>query len=159
MKEDVRFKFEVAVDTHMLTPVTVSDDLKKRFLKKIGTKSLKLLPFSIIASAAVFIILVLIKLYLEDWFFTAFYIGGVIILALLLAPVALAGDIFVKAKAIRNQDYEFYEGEIEGMINDGYSVRGLKGLEISPLIGKKDYEIGDKVTVARIEEDCYLISE
>ena len=45
------------------------------------------------------------------------------------------------------------------MINDGYSVRGLKGLEISPLIGKKDYEIGDKVTVARIEEDYYLISE
>ena len=58
MGSDVRFQLKVAVDTKALTPVTVSDELKTAFLRKVRLYPLKYLPFSIIEFAVVFQLLI-----------------------------------------------------------------------------------------------------
>ena len=159
MQPDARFQEKVAVDIHALTPMTVSDGLKKRFLKKLWTKPCILLPFSIIAFVVVFHILILIKLHLEEYFNTVLFFGSSIILACVMTPGFLVYEILSTAITIRHRDYEFFEGEIEAVIDNGYWIRGLKGQTVCPYIGKKDYCIGEKVIVARVNEDFYLISD
>ena len=159
MNPDIRFQLKVAVDTHVLTPVTVSDELKSDFLKKVRIYPLKFLPFSIIAFLAVFYLLVMIKLHYEAWFMTVLSLGVVIILASLVSPFFLVYNIFCTTIGILRRDYEFYEGEIICIVNRGYEIKGLKGHVIHPLFGRHDYDIGEKVIVARIGRDFYLISE
>jgi hypothetical protein len=86
-------------------------------------------------------------------------IGYIVIFVCLVLPGLLVYQALAYAVAIWRRDYEFYEGEIIKEINDGYEIRGLKGHEIEPFIGEKNYNLGEKVIVARIEKDFYLISE
>ena len=72
--------------------------------------------------------------------------------------IYMAAD--VTAKAIRNQDYEFLSGEIVGKTDNGnYKVRGLEELAIPAFIGRKDYGPGERVIVARLNDELNLISE
>ena len=159
MRSDVRFQLKVALETHALTPTTVSDELKRRFLKKAGLKPWKWLPVSIIAFVVIFFILVQIKLYYEVYFMQVVAVGSVVITVCTVLPGVLIYQALAYAVAIGRHDYDFYEGEIIGVINDGYEIEGLKRHEIEPFIGKKNYNLGEKVIVARIEKDFYLISD
>ena len=67
MRSDVRFQLKVALETHALSPTAVSDELKRRFLKKAELEIWKKLPVSIIAFVVVFYILIQIKLYFEEF--------------------------------------------------------------------------------------------
>ena len=159
MRSDVRFQLKVALEAHALSPTAVSDELKRRFLKKAELEIWKKLPVSIIAFVVVFYILIQIKLYFEEFFMPVMSIGYIVIFVCLVLPGLLVYQALAYAVAIWRRDYEFYEGEIIKEINDGYGIRGLKGHEIEPFIGEKNYNLGEKVIVARIEKDFYLISE
>ena len=54
---------------------------------------------------------------------------------------------------------EFLAGEIIGKNDSGYQVNGLEGHNISPFIGKKEYDPGERVIVARLNDELNLISE
>ena len=153
MASDVKFAVKDAVGKQVLTPVTVSDELRDEFIKKSRSSSWKLLPVSLIVSAVVLTIVFLIVYYL------GLFIVSTIGLLCVIFPFYAVYNLFSTAKAIKNQDYEFLAGEIVGKTDTGYQVRGLEGHNISPLFGKKDYNPGERVIVARLHDDLNLISE
>jgi len=153
MATDVKFMMKDSVQKQVLTPVTVSDELKDTFLKKSRSASWKLLPISIIVSVVVLAIVFVIIYFLNRLFISA--IG----LLAVFFPFFAVYNIFATAKAIKNQDYEFVSGQITGKTDSGYQVRGLEGHNISPFIGKKEYGPGETVIVARLNDDLNLISE
>ncbi|MBO7634550.1 MAG: hypothetical protein J6S72_09280, partial [Lachnospiraceae bacterium] len=60
----------------------------------------------------------------------------------------------------KNQDYEFLSGEVVGKTDNGnYKVRGLEEQNISVFIGKKDYNPGERVIVARLNDELSIIAE
>jgi len=153
MASDVKFMMKDSVQKQVLTPVTVSDELKDTFLKKSRSASWKLLPISIIVSVVVLAIVFVII-----YFLNRLFISTIGLLAVFF-PVFAVYNIFATAKAIKNQDYEFVSGQITGKTDSGYQVRGLEGHNISPFIGKKEYGPGETVIVARLNDDLNLISE
>lgn len=153
MASDVKFMMKDSVQKQVLTPVTVSDELKDTFLKKSRSASWKLLPISIIVSVVVLAIVFVII-----YFLNRLLISTIGLLAVFF-PFFAVYNIFATAKAIKNQDYEFVSGQITGKTDSGYQVKGLEGHNISPFIGKKEYGPGETVIVARLNDDLNLISE
>ncbi len=153
MAADVKFAIKDSIQNQVITPVTVSDEMRDAFLKKSRSASWKLLPVSIIICAVVLgIVFVLV------YFFERLFISAIGLLCVFL-PFYAVYNIFATAKAIKNQDYEFVSGQIVGKTDSGYQVRGLEGHNISPFIGKKDYNPGEQVIVARLNDELSLISE
>ena len=62
---DVKFSIKRAVDGCFLTPVTVSEELEQKFVKKAKSSSIKLIPISFAVSAIVLIILFLLIYFLR----------------------------------------------------------------------------------------------
>ena len=153
MASDAKFAIKDSVQKQVLTPVTVSDELKEEFLKKSRSSSIKLLPISIIICAVILTIVFLIVYFLGRLFIST--IG----LLCVIMPFYTVYNIFATAKAIKDQDYEFVSGQIVGKTDTGYQVRGLEGHNISAFIGKKDYDPGEQVIVARLRDELNLISE
>jgi len=144
MAADVKFAVKDAVSKECLTPVTVSEELQQEFIKKSRSASWKLLPVSIIVSAIVTVILILLIYFLR--FFVISFLG----IMCIAFPIFAVYNIFATAKAIKNQDYEFLSGEVVGKTDNGnYKVRGLEEQNISVFIGKKDYNPGERVIIAR----------
>ena len=153
MAADVKFSVKDAVDKQILTPVTVSEELEQQFIKKSRSDSWKLLPISIIVSAVVIVIIALLI-----YFFELFIISTIGVICILY-PAFAVYNIAATAKAIKKKDYDFLSGEIIGKDDSGYRVRGLEAHNIHPLIGKLEYNNGEKVIVARLGDDLNLISE
>lgn len=153
MAADVKFSVKDAVGKQFLTPVSVSDELRDKFLKKSRAFSWKLLPISIIVCVVVAVISILILMFLNR---VVFSLLGILCI---FFPIFAVYNIFSTAKAIKNQDYEFLSGEIVGKTDNGYQVRGLEAHNISAFMGKKEYNPGDRAIVARLGDDLNLISE
>ena len=154
MAADVKFTVKEAVSNQSLTPISVSEELQQEFIKKSRSASWKLLPVSIIVSAVVSVILFLLVYFLR--FFVISFLG----IMCIAFPIFAVYNIFATAKAIKKQDYEFFSGEIVGKTDNGnYKVRGLEEQNIGVLIGKKDYDAGERVIVARLNDELNLISE
>lgn len=154
MAADVKFAVKDAVSKECLTPVTVSEELQQEFIKKSRRASWKLLPVSIIVSAIVTVILILLIYFLR--FFVISFLG----IMCIAFPIFAVYNIFATAKAIKNQDYEFLSGEVVGKTDNGnYKVRGLEEQNISVFIGKKDYNPGERVIVARLNDELNIIAE
>lgn len=154
MASDVKFSVKNAVSKQDLTPVTVSDELQQEFIKKSRSTSWKLLPVSIIVSAVVTVILFLLIYFLR--FFVISWLG----ILCVIFPIYAVYNIFATAKAIKNKDYEFLSGEIVGKTDNGnYKVRGLEEHDIPAFIGKKEYNPGERVIIARLNDELNLISE
>ena len=130
-----------------------SYSLEKKFLKKAKSSSIKLIPVSFLVSAVVLGILFVLVYFLKRVFISFMAIFCVFF------PIYAIYDAFATAKAIKKHDYEFFYGEVTGKTDKGYQIRGLEEHNISPMLGKKDYNAGDKVIVARIKDDLNLISE
>lgn len=153
MAADVKFSVKDAVDKQILIPVTVSEELEKEFIKKSRSASWKLLPISLIVSAVVIVIIALLI-----YFFELFIISTVGFICILY-PAFAVYNIVATAKAIKKKDYEFMSGEIIGKEDGSYRVRGLEAHSIHPLIGKQEYNSGEKAIIARLGDDLNLISE
>lgn len=154
MAADVKFSVKEAVSNQSLTPISVSEELQQEFIKKSRSASWKLLPVSIIVSAIVTVILILLIYFLR--FFVISFLG----IMCIAFPIFAVYNIFATAKAIKKQDYEFFSGEIVGKTDNGnYKVRGIEELAISVLIGKKDYDAGERVIVARLNDELSIIAE
>jgi len=153
MAADVKFSVKDAVGKQFLTPVSVSDELRDKFLKKSRAFSWKLLPISIIVCVVVAVISILILMFLNR---VVFSLLGILCI---FFPIFAVYNIFSTAKAIKNQDYEFLSGEVVGKTDSGYQIRGLEAHNISAFMGKKEYNPGDRAIVARLGDDLNLISE
>jgi len=154
MAADVKFTVKEAVSNQSLTPISVSEELQQEFIKKSRSASWKLLPVSIIVSAVVSVILFLLVYFLR--FFVISFLG----IMCIAFPIFAVYNIFATAKAIKKQDYEFFSGEIVGKTDNGnYKVRGIEEQNIGVLIGKKDYDAGERVIVARLNDELSIIAE
>ena len=154
MASDVKFQVNKAVSDQALVPAAVSEELEQKFLKKAKAASIKLIPVSFIVSAVVLIILFLLVYFLK------LLAISTIALLCIIFPIYAIYDAFATSKAIKNHDYDFFYGEIIGKTDSGnYQVRGLEDQKISVLFGKKDYNAGERVIVARIKDELNLISE
>lgn len=154
MAADVKFTVKEAVSNQSLTPISVSEELQQEFIKKSRSASWKLLPVSIIVSAVVSVILFLLV------YFLRFFVVSLLGIMCIAFPIFAVYNIFATAKAIKNQDYEFFSGEVVGKTDNGnYKVRGIEELAVPAFIGKKDYNPGERVIVARLNDELNLISE
>lgn len=153
MATDVKFSVKDAVNKQYLSPVTVSDELRDKFLRKSRASSIKLLPVSVIISAIVLAIIIILIHFVRFFVISA---AGIICIAL---PIYAVYNVFATAKAIKTGDYEFLSGEITGKNDSGYVIRGLEAHNISPLIGKSEYSPEERVIVARLGDDLSLIAE
>jgi len=153
MAADVKFSINKAAADQFLTPATISEELEKKFLKKAKSSSITTIPVSFLVSAIVLGILFVLVYFLKRVFISIMAIFCVFF------PIYAIYDAFATAKAIKKHDYEFFYGEVTGKTDKGYQIRGLEEHNISPMLGKKDYNAGDKVIVARIKDDLNLISE
>ena len=154
MAADVKFTVKEAVSNQSLTPISVSEELQQEFIKKSRSASWKLLPVSIIVSAVVSVILFLLVYFLR--FFVISFLG----IMCIAFPIFAVYNIFATAKAIKKQDYEFFSGEIVGKTDNGnYKVRGIEEQNIGVLIGKKDYDAGERVIIARLNDELSIIAE
>lgn len=153
MASDVKFTVKDAISKQYLTPAVVSDEIRDEFLKKCRSSSWKLLPVSIIVSAIVIAVMCLLIYFLKLFVFSA--LG----LFCIFFPAFAVYNIFATAKAIKKEDYEFLWGEVVGKTDSGYKIRGLEEHNAHPLIGKKEYNPGDRVIVGRLNDDLNLISE
>ena len=88
MASDVKFAVKDAVNKQVLTPVTVSDELRDEFLKKSRSASWKLLPVSIIVSAVVLAIIILLICFLR------FFVISAIGLLCIIFPFYAVYNIF-----------------------------------------------------------------
>ena len=154
MAADVKFSIQNAVGNQLLTPVTVSEELEQKFIKKARASSIKLIPVSFIVSAIVVAILFLLIYFLR--IIAISFLG----LFCIVFPFYAIYDAFATSKAIKNHDYEFLSGEVIGKNDSGsYKIRGLEAQDISILFGKKDYNPGEHAIVARVKDDLNIISE
>ena len=153
MAADVKFSINKAAADQFLTPATISEELEKKFLKKAKSSSITTIPVSFLVSAIVLGILFVLVYFLKRVFISIMAIFCVFF------PIYAIYDAFATAKAIKKHDYEFFYGEVTGKTDKGYQIRGLEEHNISPMLGKKDYNAGDKVIVARIKDDLNLIAE
>jgi len=153
MAADVKFAVKDAVGRQVIAPVTVSEELEKEFIKKSRSASWKLLPVSIIVSTIVLVIIILLV------YFLRFFIISTIALLCIVFPIYAVYNVFATAKAIKNKDYEFFMGEVVGKDDNGYQIRGLEEHHINPLIGKKEYDPGERVIIARLNDELSIIAE
>ena len=154
MAAEVKFAVKKASDDQLLTPAAISEEFEQKYLKKVRASSIKLIPVSFIVSAVVIGIVFLLV-----YFLNIIAISTVGLLCIVF-PIFSIVDAFATSKAIKTRDYEFFYGEIIGKDDNGnYQVKGLGEFKISPLLGKKDYNPGDRALVARIKDDLNLISE
>ena len=93
-------------------------------------------------------------------YFLRFFVISFLGIMCIAFPIFAVYNIFATAKAIKNQDYEFLSGEVVGKTDNGnYKVRGLEEQNISVFIGKKDYNPGERVIVARLNDELNIIAE
>ena len=148
MAADVKFSINKAAADQFLIPATVSEELEKKFLKKAKSSAITTLVSAIVLG----IVFVLVH-FLRRIFISAFALFCVFF------PIYAIYDAFATSKAIKKHDYEFFFGEVIGKTDKGYQIRGLEEHNISPMLGKKDYNAGDRVIVARIKDDLNIIVE
>ena len=154
MASDVKFSVKDAVGKQYLSPISVSEELQEKFIKKSKSSSVKLIPVSFIVSAVVLLIAFLLIYFLRLFVISAFA------LLCIIFPFYAIYDAFATGKAIKNHDYEFFSGEVVGKTDsNNYVVRGLEDHKIGVLFGRKEYNPGDSVIVARLKDDLSIISE
>ncbi|MBR4556652.1 MAG: hypothetical protein IKO15_04135 [Clostridiales bacterium] len=153
MASDVKFSVKDAVGKQFLSPISVSEELQEKFIKKSRSSSIKLVPVSFIVSAVVLLIIILLIMFLR------FFVISAIGLLCIVFPFYAIYNVFATSKAIKNHDYEFLSGEIVGKNDSNYKVRGLEEHNIAVLFGRKDYNPGERVIVARLNDELSIISE
>ena len=154
MASDVKFQVKKAAADQDLIPATISEEFEQKFIKKARSSSIKLIPVSFIAAAIVLVIIFLLV------YFLRLLAISTIALLFIIFPIYAIIDAFATSKAIKNHDYEFFYGEILDKTDNGnYMVKGLGDLKIPVLFGKKEYNAGDRVIVARIKDELNIISE
>jgi hypothetical protein len=153
MASDVKFSVKDAVGKQYLSPISVSEELQEKFIKKSRSSSIKLVPVSFVVSAVVLIIIFLLVYFLK------FFIISTIALFCIIFPFYAIYNVFATSKAIKNHDYEFLSGEVVGKADSNYAVRGLEEHKIAVLFGRKEYNPGERVIVARLNDELSIISE
>lgn len=148
----IKSNVEKAVSEQHLTPVSVSEKTKKKFIRyKLGT-ALLLIPISFaIAAGAIGLLFLLWRVRRG----TATLLIGVFF------PVYAIYCFFKTLVAIKKGDMEFYSGEVVDIHKDGYAIRGLRyhlGY-IEKMKPQPEPFIGDKVIIARLMNEFSLVAD
>ena len=146
---------EKAVSEQHLTPVSVSEKTKKKFIRyKLGT-ALLLIPISFAIAAGA------IGLFFLLWRVRNISRGTATLLIGVFFPVYAIYCFFKTLVAINKGDMEFYSGEVVDIHKDGYAIRGLRyhlGY-IEKMKPKPEPFIGDKVIIARLMNEFSLVAD
>ena len=127
---------------------------KRNTSKRPINPAIKLIPISFIVAAVVLVILFLLVYFLK------LLAISTIALFCIIFPIYAIYDAFATSKAVKNHDYEFYYGEVVNKTDNGnYQIKGLGNLKVAVLLGKKEYNAGDRVIVARLKDELNIISE
>lgn len=154
MASDVKFQVNKAAADQELIPAVLNEEFEKKFIKKAKSSAIKLIPISFIVAAVVLVILFLLVYFLK------LLAISTIALFCIIFPIYAIYDAFATSKAVKNHDYEFYYGEVVNKTDNGnYQIKGLGDLKVAVLLGKKEYNAGDRVIVARLKDELNIISE
>ena len=152
--EDKRFKIRTLVETGRLVPVEVSDKLRRKFVWSYMSLPVKAVLIGLFLCIAAHFALG----YVNNNNLFIKICAAMIAIAILLFLIAVWHVLYTAIKIVQ-KDYKFYEGEIADTYNKGYMLLGLEDRETDILFGKKHYDPGDKVIVARMGTDLSIISE
>lgn len=152
--EDKRFKIRTLVETGRLVPVEVSDKLRRKFIWSYMSLPVKAVLIGLVLCIAAHFALG----YVNNNNLLIKICAAMIAIAILLFLIAVWHVLYTAIKIVQ-KDYKFYEGEIADTYNKGYMLLGLEDRETDILFGKKHYDLGDKVIVARMGTDLSIISE
>ena len=152
--EDKRFKIRTLVETGRLVPVEVSDKLRRKFIWSYMSLPVKAVLIGLVLCIAAHFALG----YVNNNNLLIKICAAMIAIAILLFLIAVWHVLYTAIKIVQ-KDYKFYEGEIADKYNKGYMLLGLEDRETDILFGKKHYDPGDKVIVARMGTDLSIISE
>ena len=145
-----------AVQNQFLTPVTVDEEIKKKFTAFHIRKALILIPESLlvalIAAAIMYLCIVI--------FHRA--VIGMFLFAWLLFPFYAVYDLFAVLRSVKKDDTSFYAGVVVHNDDKGYVIKGLDFNRfgyIKKLKPDRDPGIGDTVIIARFRDGFSLISD
>ena len=152
----VRQAVDKAVSEQFLTSITVSEDLKKKFIWHYLKTALIIMPVAFVVGGGAFFFL--------DLFLGRVHNARIIspLITGLLFPVYAVYNLISTLITISKDDIEFYSGEFVCKYKMGYTVKGVNIYHFGYIIGfQPDTEPkeGDRVIIARFKEDFALISD
>ena len=152
----VKHSVDRAVQEQYLIRITPDEELKKRFIRFHRRSALILIPESLIVSAIAAVILFFSVSHLHRllWVFPLF--------VALLFPFYAVYDLFKTLRSIRNDDIEFYSGEIVDKNKNGFFIRGVDCYRfgyIKKMEPENEPGNGDRVILARFRDGYSLISD
>lgn len=154
MASDVNFALNAAKTAQAVIPTTISEELEGKFLKKFKSSSITLIPISIVVAVVVIAILVAVVYFLNR------VVIGFFALVVPFYPIYAVYNAISMSNAIKKHDYEFFYATVVGKNDNGsYILGGLEGQSVAVLLGKKDYNAGDKVLVGRVKDELNILAE
>lgn len=160
MDNDIKTQIQNAVSQGLLQPVTLSEEKIKAFCAKQRSSAIKLFLGSIVLILAVALLAFLFISVFHVIVYSIKIILG--LLLVLLFPIFAIYNIFSTIGTISKKNYDFYEGEVFGMTEKGYKIRGLESADINFLFPRKDkpnLTPGEKAIVARFKEELSLLEK
>ena len=153
MAADAKFTVKDAIGKQLIHPITVSEELQEKFLKKSRKSAILLIPASLAIFAVVLTIAILLVVFVKRIVFSFLF------LLCLIMPFYAVYNLFATFGAIKKGDYEFFEGVVVGKTDSAYKIRGLEEHNIISLFSKRQFNPEEKVIVARLNDELNIISE
>lgn len=151
----VRQSVDKAVSEQFLTSITVSEDIKRKFIWHHVKTALIIIPVALFVGAAAAFLLNMFLGRVHNFRITSSLITA------LLFPIYGVYNLISTLITIGKNDVEFYSGEIAGKYDTDYVVKGVNGYRFGYLKSLKpdtESKEGDKVIIARFKEDFSLIN-
>ena len=152
----VRSSVNKAVSDQFLTSVTVPKDMKKKLIWHHLKTALIIIPVALVVGAGAAFLL---NLFLGRVHNTRIFSP---LIPALFFPVYAVYNLISTLITIVKDDVEFYSGEIAGIYDSDYVVKGVNGYRFGYLKSLKpdtESKEGDKVIIARFKEDFSLITD
>ena len=153
--EAIKSAVGYAVTRGFLTGTTVSEEVKKGFLRVHFLMAIDSILGSLVVSGGLILILTFFGI---TWLSI---VGIVVLLVLLTFPFFMFMNLFTLISLTRKNDLDFYVAEICQTYDNGYSLSGLPDIRfgfIRKMRPKSGPDIGDRVILARVEDRFSLIS-
>ena len=144
-----------AVKEQSLMVVSVEEDIRKRFIAYHIRTALILIPESLIAAVLAGGCIFIAGRFLHT------VRGAVIILPAVFFPLYAIYNLISVINTIRNNDIEFYSGEITGKDEKGYLLKGVSAYRfhfIRKMQPNPEPDAGAKVILARFHDSFSLVT-
>ncbi|MBR6960632.1 MAG: hypothetical protein IKH76_09170 [Clostridiales bacterium] len=157
MARDTKWAVREALDSGMISKISVEEDKEKKIISNERGLSVKIFIASLIVLAVAITIVALIIIYAHVVIYSLKMV--IAYLFILIFPIYAVYNIFATAGSIRKGDYEFLSGEVITKTDKGYKIKGLEDLDLSYLAKFKPAEepkAGDQVKMFRIKDELHM---